>query len=98
MMSLPESKLSADKILASIKKFEFIAEVLITSRYPNDTDIFQRFLIVVEAIKFYYRLKKFMNTNVFIDDLPAETAKFPQLIKMPMEFKGERQEMEKLLE
>jgi cytochrome b subunit of formate dehydrogenase len=59
---------SSDKILSFIERFEFIAEWLITSKYPNDTNIFHQFLVLVEAVKFYYRVRKFSHRNIFVQE------------------------------
>jgi hypothetical protein len=60
--------MSSDKILGLINRFEFLAEWIITSKYPNDTNIFHQFLVFIEAVKFYYRMKKLTHTNIVIQD------------------------------
>lgn len=75
--------MSSDKILATIDRFEFIAEWLITSKYPNNVEIFHQFLVLIEAVKFYYKMKKFVHMDVFIEDNAFEEHKKPPKFVLP---------------
>jgi hypothetical protein len=75
--------MSSDKILGLISRFEFLVEWLITSKYPNDINIFHQFLVLIEAIKFYYRIKKLTHTNMFILDDAVQEQKTPFKFTLP---------------
>lgn len=90
--------MSSDKILATINKFEFIAEWLITSKYPNNAEVFHQFLVLIESVKFYYRMKKLAHMDVFIEDSSFEEHKKPPKFVLPSDVQASKAEMERLLE
>lgn len=93
-----EMSSSSDKILSFIERFEFIAEYFITYKYPTDTAVFHQFLVLVEAVKFYYRMRRLSTANIFIQEEVQAELKQPPKLTMPKEIKGTRNDMERLLE
>jgi hypothetical protein len=85
--------MSSDKILATIDRFEFIAEWFISSKYPNNVEVFHQFLVLVEAVKFYYRMKKLAHMDIFIEDMNYEEQKKPPKFVLPSDVKPTRVEM-----
>ena len=81
---------SSDKILSAIERFDFLAETLITYKYPNDVSIFHQVLVLLESIKFYYRVRKLSRMNIFIRDETVPESKQPPKLVLPSEVIGSR--------
>lgn len=53
----------AEKVLNAISKMEFFVEWLLNSQNTNGFDNFMSALVVIEGLKFYYKLECFFNSK-----------------------------------
>jgi hypothetical protein len=64
----------ANTIVHSLKKIQFIAEFFILSKVSDDSHIVSEFLMIVEAIRFYFKTVAFVEAENLYLEYPTPKA------------------------